>query len=110
MENSEEIKTPEDKIEGGGAGANMKKKVDFRFELALFLILGFLLGVVIKSEAVKRVTIGFDDGAIPSVRQAYDFEKIEQDIAAASEKAQSQASPASGEDSNQSDQSNQSNQ
>lgn len=59
---------------------NSKRKIDFRFELALFLILGFLLGVVIKTEAVKRITIGFNDSAIPSLKQSYDFEKIKEEL------------------------------
>jgi hypothetical protein len=92
----EEIKTTEAEIEND----NPKKKMDFRFELALFLILGFLLGVVIKSEAVKRVTIGFNDGAIASVKQGYDFEKIKSDLAKAS-KAQEQApAPTAGSSAN----------
>jgi len=65
-----------------------KIKIDFRFELALFLILGFLLGVVIKTEATKRITIGFNDGLVPSVRQAYDFEKINEELAQQSAAAQ----------------------
>ena len=67
------------------------KKIDFRFELALFLILGFLLGVVIKTEAAKRITIGFNDSLIPSVKQSYDFGKIEEEIAKESEAAQQAA-------------------
>ena len=67
------------------------KKIDFRFELALFLILGFLLGVVIKTEAVKRITIGFNDSLIPSAKQSYDFGKIEEQIAKESEAAQQAA-------------------
>lgn len=94
MENNEEIKIAEVEIEDN----NPKKKIDFRFELALFLILGFLLGVVIKTEAVKRVTIGFNDGEIESVRQGYDFEKIKADLANAS-KAQEQDSAATEENS-----------
>ncbi len=69
-----------------------KKRMDFRFELALFFILGFLLGVVIKTEASKRVTIGFNDNEIISVKQAYDFEKIKKEIA--EKKADSQQVPA----------------
>jgi len=95
MENSEEIKLSEAETEENKNKADTKKKIDFRFELALFLILGFLLGVVIKSEAMKRVTIGFNDGAISSVRQGYDFEKIKQDLAKASE-AKDQAASATG--------------
>jgi hypothetical protein len=89
MEN-EEIKTTEAEIET----KDPKKKMDFRFELALFLILGFLLGVVIKSEAVKRVTIGFNDGAIASIRQGYDFEKAKADLAKASKDQEQAASAA----------------
>lgn len=92
MENNEETKISEAEIEND----NPKKKIDFRFELALFLILGFLLGVVIKTEAVKRVTIGFNDGEIESVRQGYDFEKIKTDLANDS-KAQEQDSSATEE-------------
>jgi len=95
MKNNEELKIPEAEIEKSENEVGAKKKIDFRFELALFLILGFLLGVVIKSEAMKRVTIGFNDGAISSVRQGYDFEKIKQDLAKASE-AQDQAASAAG--------------
>jgi hypothetical protein len=85
MENNEEAKISEAEVEYDKNENLPIKKIDFRFELALFLILGFLLGVVIKSEAVKRVTIGFNDGAIVSVKQGYDFEKIKQDLAKASE-------------------------
>ena len=56
------------------------KKIDFRFELVLFLILGFLLGVVIKTEAVKRVTFGYNDKEVISLKQGYDFQKIKEDI------------------------------
>lgn len=69
------------------------KKIDFRFELALFLILGFLLGVVIKTEAAKRVTIGFNDNAITSLKQAYDFEKIKEEIANQNSASEQQATP-----------------
>ena len=58
-----------------------KKRMDFRLELALFFILGFLLGVVIKTEASKRITIGFNDNEIASLKQAYDFENIKEEIA-----------------------------
>jgi hypothetical protein len=67
-----------------------KKKMNFRFELTLFFILGFLLGVVIKTEAVKRITIGFNDNLIISQKQSYDIEKIKGEIAKEAE-AQNQA-------------------
>lgn len=71
-----------------------KKRMDFRLELALFFILGFLLGVVIKTEASKRVTIGFNDNEIASLKQDYDFERIKEEIIES--KAKSQQQEASG--------------
>lgn len=68
-----------------------EKKVDFRFELVLFLILGFLLGVVIKTEASKRITIGYNDGSVVSVKQEYNFEEIEQGLIEKSKAASQQA-------------------
>ena len=95
MEEKKEIKNAET-IEDE-KDLRLKRGIDFRLELALFLILGFLLGVVIKTEAVKRVTIGFNDGDITTSRQAYDFEKIKQDLAdqsaAAEQAAQEQVTP-----------------
>lgn len=89
MEEKNEIKNAEIIKEDD---LRLKRGIDFRLELALFLILGFLLGVVIKTEAVKRITIGFNDGAIPSSRQSYDFEKIKQDLVDQSA-AEQQAAP-----------------
>ena len=88
MEEKNEIKNAEIIKEDD---LRLKRGIDFRLELALFLILGFLLGVVIKTEAVKRITIGFNDGSIPSSRQEYDFEKIEQELAAQSSATQQNA-------------------
>lgn len=45
-------------------------------ELALFLILGFLLGVVIKTEAGKRITIGFEDYKIAALQRGYDLNVV----------------------------------
>jgi len=86
MEEKNEIKDAE--VINEGKSSNPKIKIDFRFELALFLILGFLLGVVIKTEATKRITIGFNDGLVPSVKQSYDFEKINEELARQSAAAQ----------------------
>ncbi|MDO8529542.1 MAG: hypothetical protein Q7S18_02640 [bacterium] len=69
------------------------KKIDFRFELVLFLILGFLLGVVIKTEAVKRITFGYNDREVISLKQGYDFQKIKEDIISKSAPADQSGSP-----------------
>ena len=64
----DEIKDQEDSISeaetseiAGEPKKNRSRKTDFYIELALFLILGVLIGIAIKTEAVKRITIGFDD-------------------------------------------------
>lgn len=55
-------------------------KNSFYLELTLFLVLGFLLGAVIKVEAIKRVTIGFNDYEAPALKQGYDFSQIQKDL------------------------------
>lgn len=74
MENNEEMEI-ENEVE--------KKPSRFKninVELVFFLILGFLLGIVIKTEAVKRVTVGFDDYKISSLKQGYDFNQLQQNL------------------------------
>lgn len=75
------------------AGSEIRRKSDIAFELVLIFILGFLLGVTIKTEAAKRVTIGFNDYKIEQVKQSYDFAAIKEGLKKAQEKAQ-QAAPA----------------
>jgi hypothetical protein len=57
-----------------------KKKYDFYIELALFLILGILIGIAVKTEAAKKITIGFDDYKMKIMRSDFDINKIEKDI------------------------------
>lgn len=47
-------------------------------ELVLFFILGLLLGFTIKTEAVKRITIGFNDYKLGATKQAYDVPRMQQ--------------------------------
>jgi len=37
------------------------RKADLYIELGLIFVLGFFIGIAIKNEAEKRITIGFDD-------------------------------------------------
>ena len=57
-----------------------KKKYDFYVELVLFLILGILIGIALKTEAVKRITIGYDDYKMKIMKSDFDINKIEKDI------------------------------
>jgi hypothetical protein len=72
-----------------------KRKREVIFELALFLVLGILIGITVKTEAVKRITIGFSDYKIVNGKNAYNIEDIqknlEQQAAAAQAMQQQQA-------------------
>lgn len=43
--------------------------------LILILILGFLVGVAVKTEAKKRVTIGYNDYLVNEMKQDFDLLK-----------------------------------
>lgn len=53
-----------------------KKKSNFFLELVLFLILGILLGISIKTEARNWITIGFDDYKMKIKKQDFNINKI----------------------------------
>ena len=59
---------------------NKKGKKNDYFELALFLILGFLLGIVIKTEAAKRITIGFNDYLINLNQSVYHLNDLQKKL------------------------------
>lgn len=69
------------------------KKKNFKINLALYLIMGILLGVIIKTEAVKKVVVGFDDYKLSGIRQDYDINKLEKDLI---EKAKAQQQSGAG--------------
>ncbi len=52
-------------------------KKNLYLEYALFLILGFLLGIVIKTEAGKKITIGYNDYQVSSARAVYNINDIQ---------------------------------
>lgn len=58
-----------------------KKKKDFYVELALFLILGILIGIAAKTEAGKRITIGFNDYQLINSRNRYDINELQKNLA-----------------------------
>jgi predicted nucleic acid-binding Zn ribbon protein len=71
-----------------------KKKREVLFEMALFLVLGILLGITMKTEAVKRITIGFNDYKIVNGRNAFNTSEMKKKLdeqAKAMQEAQSQA-------------------
>lgn len=60
-----------------------KRKTDFYIELVLFLILGILIGIAVKTEASKKITIGFDDYKMKIKKQDYNINQLQTDLAKA---------------------------
>lgn len=57
-----------------------KRRREVIFELALFFILGFLIGITVKTEAVKRITIGFSDYKMAEGKSSYDVESMKKSL------------------------------
>jgi TctA family transporter len=58
-----------------------KKKRNYKTEIVLILVIGFLLGAMIKAEAIKRVSVGFSDYKVIAKSQQYDIDAIEDNLA-----------------------------
>ncbi len=67
------------------------KRADFYIELGLILILGILVGIAVKTEADKKITIGFSDYLIKQVPNAYNINQMEAQLVQEQSQTQSQA-------------------
>lgn len=54
--------------------------MNFRNKLIWLALFGVLLGFVIKTEAAKRWTIGFEDYKIADPQKIYDINQLEKDL------------------------------
>ncbi len=81
-EKTEEIQQVEIKVEKmqNVEDLEKKKKKDLFFELTLFFILGILIGITAKTEAVKKITIGFNDYQIPAKLERYDLAELKRNL------------------------------
>lgn len=78
----EEIKISEAEIEKTEKIEEEKnKKMDVYIEFALIFILGILIGIAVKTEANKRVTIGFDDYQMKLTKQDFNINKLQFEVA-----------------------------
>ncbi len=59
----------------------MKEKSKFFKRLALIFLLGFLLGIALKIEALKKITIGYNDYLMKSKTQDYNINQFQMDLA-----------------------------
>lgn len=81
----EEIKEPSEEKEGDWE-KNQKK--DFYVEIILMLVLGILIGIAVKTEAAKRITIGSDDYKMKFSANAYNLNNLEKELAKTQAEAQ----------------------
>lgn len=59
---------------------DIRGKVDFFIEIALIFILGILIGIAVKTEAIKRITIGYNDYQIKIEDNRYSINQLEKDL------------------------------
>jgi hypothetical protein len=75
----QDVETEEVEKEKSAPKGNLKR--DFYIELALILVLGFLIGVAVKTEANKRITIGFNDYKMMASSSQYDISALQASLA-----------------------------
>lgn len=56
-------------------------KAEFYIELALFLILGLLIGIAIKTESIKRIAIGYEDYKMNIYESDYNINTMQVEVA-----------------------------
>lgn len=79
IEQEKEFESIEMEIESSEV-LEKKKRREIIFEMALFLVLGILIGVTLKTEAVKKITIGFNDYQINKKVERYDVAALKKNI------------------------------
>ncbi len=70
----------------------LKKEPSFKAHLAMLFLLGFLIGIALKTEALKKITVGYDDYLMKIKPQSYNIN----DIQAKLEKQMEQSAAQSG--------------
>lgn len=69
-----------------------KGRVDFYVELVLFLVLGILMGVSLKTEATKKMTVGYNDYKMKIMKQDYNINQLQKDLLKKSQEEANQQS------------------
>jgi len=75
------------------------KKMDVYIEFALIFILGVLIGIAVKTEANKRITIGFDDYQMKLAKQDFNINKLQFEVTKKSAEDAKKQNPAGQQDS-----------
>lgn len=95
MEDKEKNEIKDAEINDISEEAKVKKdKNNYRTEIVLIFIIGILLGVMVKAEALKSLSIGFSDYKVKGGTQAYDIIEIEKKMKEDAEMKKAQAEEA----------------
>ena len=76
----DEIKEEETEKEPVAEIVPEKMKVSFKNKMILLAIFGILLGFVIKTEAAKKITVGFEDYKLLGVEKLYDINDLQKGL------------------------------
>lgn len=55
-------------------------KISFKNKMIILALFGMLLGFVIKTEAAKRITVGFEDYKLPESGKLYDINDLQKGL------------------------------
>lgn len=79
LDENKELENAETQIETEVQRAQ-KKRREAIFEMGLFFVLGILIGVTLKTEAVKKITMGFNDYQIKKAAQSFDVATLKKNL------------------------------
>lgn len=75
------VEEPEETSEELEGREKKPSKAEFYIELALFLILGLLIGIAVKTESVKRIAIGYEDYKMNIYQSDYNINTMQVEVA-----------------------------
>lgn len=75
-------------------GDKEPKSKSYRTEIILIFVIGLLLGIMVKAESLKKISIGFSDYRVTGGAQEYDLDGIEERLIQESEAQQQEGAAA----------------
>lgn len=88
MEDQEKNSIQDAQIINEPGNVKVKKGKNYHTEIILIFIIGLLLGIMIKAESLKKVSIGFSDYRVMGGSQGYNLDEIEKKMIEESKKQQ----------------------
>lgn len=70
-----------------------KNKKNYHTEIILIFVIGLLLGIMLKAESLKKISIGFSDYKVTGGAQEYKLDEIEKELMEKAEADAEQTEP-----------------